>query len=333
MNTEIMLAIFVALILALTITYSVNDWYRSNFDINKKQDVFYSQDFDPSKKKIYLVGSSQVHRLNATFIEKFISQTESDYEIYNLGIPADRPSRRIGTLQEIIDTKPVQVIYGITFKDLAGSARIPNTITQVTAPTKPIDALPQPWEFLYEDIPQTNIIDFSNFDNPQLITLKIIELSQQRKLKEKLTPDLPNTPFTKYEKKLSKIIYLPELMEKNYNDRERRLFTGYDNGVSGTNLNTIKKIISTLQENNIKVILISVPYTRTFLDHLDDDSIEIFTSSMKEISDEFDVEVYHFYDKYADLKIFRDSVHISMNKKSIIFSSDMAKIILDEIKS
>jgi len=331
MNTVIMLAIFVALILALAITYSVNDWYRSNFDVKKKEDIFYSQDFDPNKKKIYLVGSSQIHRLNATFIEKYISQTESDYEIYNLGIAGDNPSERFRTLQEIIDTKPVLVVYGITFGDFEGRGIRQNTITTVIAPPKPVDTLPQPWEFLYEYIPQTNIIDFSNFDNPQLITLKIFELSQHRKLKEKLEPDLPNTPFTKYTKILNVITYLQSEMEDRYYERPR--FTGYDNGVSDSVVNTLKRIISTLQENNIKVILISQPYTRTFLDHVDNDSIESFTSIMKEISDEFDVEVYHFYDKYADLPIFHDPIHIAMNKKSIIYSSDLAKIILDEIKS
>ncbi len=331
MIVQSMVVIFVALILALAITYSVDDWYRSNFDIKKKQDSFYSQNFDPNKKKIYIVGSSQIHRLNATFIEKYISQTESGYEIYNLGIPGDAPSKRIRTLQEIIDTKPVLVVYGITFKDFEGRDKKPLTITPVPAPPKPVETLPQPWEFLYEDIPQTKIIDFSNFDNPQLITLKIIELLQQPKSIQALTPNLPNTPFTKYEKIWFDITYLPVQMEERYYDRS--LFTGYDNRVSDSKVNTLKRIIFTLQENNIKVILISQPYTRIFLEHVDNDSIEIFTSTMKEISDEFDVEVYHFYDKYADLLIFHDPIHVSMNKKSIIYSSDMAKIILDEIKS
>jgi len=332
MIVQIMVVIFVALILALAITYSVNELYRTSFDIKKKEDLFYSQDFDPSIKKIYLVGSSQVHRLNSTFIEKYISQTESNYEIYNLGMATDKPSKRIRTLQEIIDSKPVMVVYGIGYRDFEVSVGTQNPITQVIATSKPEETLPQPWEFLYEVIPQTNIIDFSNFDNPQLTTLKFFEMVQHGKqIQEITTPDLTNTPFLKYNKMMSNIIYLSSMMEEKYYERSR--FTSYDTGVSDLEVNMLKRIISTLEKNNIKVVLFSPPYSQLYFDHVDNASIEIFKTIMEDISDEFEVEFYNFHDKYADLLIWHDPIHVSMNKKSIIYSSDMAKIILDEIKS
>ena len=332
MIVQSMIVIFVALILALAITYSVNDSYRSNFDIKKKEDMFYSQNFDPSKKKIYLVGSSQVHKLNATFIQKYISQTVTDYEIYNLGMPGDKPSDRIRTLQEIIDTKPIMVVYGIGYADFEGSDKKQNTIPTVIAPTKSEETLPRPWEFLYEDIPQTSLIDFSNFDNPQLTTLKFFDMVQNRKQnKEIITTDLTNTPFFPYDKMMYNIIYLPSKMEEKYFERPR--FTSYDTGVSNLEINSLKKIISTLEKNNIKVVLFSPPYSQLYFDHIDNASIEIFKSNMEDISDEFEIEYYNFYDKYVDLFIWHDPIHVSMNKKSIIYSSDMAKIILDEINS
>jgi len=331
MITGIIVTIFIALILGLAITYYVNDFYRTHFELEKWEDLFYSQHFDPHKKKIYLIGSSQVHRLNATYIEKYISQIYQDYEVYNLGIPGDKPSKRINSLKEIIDTKPAMILYGIAFRDLQGSVQNQIQITDVIGAVKPVDILPEPWNLLYEIIPNKTIIDFSNFDNPQITTLKLFKILQNPNTISQITPDLPNTPFYKYKPENFEIKNFKSPMKKDYEKRER--FISNQTRLSDPEVIAMKSIISTLKENNIQVILFSVPYPKISLYKLDDTDIEIFTSTLEEISDEFDVKVYHFYDKYADLNIWADPIHVSMNQKSIIYSSDMAKIILDEIKS
>jgi len=329
-----MVAIFVALILGLAITYYVNDWYRSNFDVKKWQDSFYSQDFEPNKKKIYLIGSSQVHRLNASYIEKYISQTEEDYEIYNLGVPDDEIIKRIDTLQEIIDTKPVMVVYGITFRDLQSPLEKQISTTDVIAPGKPEDILPDPEKFFLNWIPPKNIIDFSNFNNPQITTLKLFKILTKPNSIKEIKPDSYHTPFHKYPPFADEILG-EKMLKQGYQRKvlEGTMFTGY--GIGGTELevNTLKKIITMLKENNIEVVLFNIPYPKFYLDNVDNSDIEIFTSTLDEISNEFDVNVYHFYDKYADLKIWNNINHVSTSKKSIIFSQDLAEIILLEIKS
>jgi len=111
------------------------------------------------------------------------------------------------------------------------------------------------------------------------------------------------------------------------------IFTGYEKGVSEHQVILIKAIITALKENNIKVVLFSTPHPKYYLEKIGDSNIEIFTSALNKISEELDVTVYHLNDKYSDLKIWADINHVSMDEISMIYSSDLAKIILDEIKS
>ena len=55
---------------------------------------------------------------------------------------------------------------------------------------------------------------------------------------------------------------------------------------------------------------------------------ESLTNSVYNISKEFNAEFYDLSDRYKTKNIFEDHTHIAKNQKSIIFSEDIAKIIL-----
>lgn len=329
-----MVAVFFALILGLAITYFVNDWYFSNVEIKKWKDLFYSQNFDPNQKKIYLIGNSQVHRINATIVEDHISQTENDYKIFNLGIPGDNPTRRDNDLQKMIDTNPDMVVYGLSFRDFQSLSKNEIPTTDVIGYAKPVNVLPEPWEYFYDTNIFENIIDFSNFNNPQVTTLKLFGyLVNPDRIAEK-KPDLENTPFSKYKPQMSKIKSQEELeIRYQHPFLKTIIFSGYGTDEKYLDTTSLKEIISKLKKNNIQVVLFSVPYPKPFLDGIEKSEIEIFTSILDEISDEFDVKVYHFYDKYAEMNIWADVLHVSLNNTATIYSSDIAKMILQEIES
>ena len=104
-----------------------------------------------------------------------------------------------------------------------------------------------------------------------------------------------------------------------------------DSSVNELKTKDLKKIISELKKNDIELILFSTPLSRTYLDEIDKADIEIFESALQKISDEFDVKIYHFYDKYADLNVWSDISHVSTNQNVSIYSTDIADIILNEI--
>jgi len=192
--------------------------------------------------------------------------------------------------------------------------------------------MPEPDKILAELVSYDDIIDFFNFDDSQQNTLGILQFlirNDTQSIPQKLNQD--RTPFYEYRPHMYKII------DEEFMNRDMRfligrgiIFTGYDDEI--IEADDLKKVITILQSNNIKVVLFSVPYPRGFIDTLDDSDIEIFTSVLEDISDEFDVPVYHFYDKYADLNIWTDFTHVSINKTAIIYTSDLAQIISSEIE-
>jgi len=338
------LAIFVALILGLGITYYLNESYKIEAEQTDWQQWFNSQNFDQTKKNVFLIGASQVGRLNATYMQESISKINSDYEIYNLSINVDTPITRINWVPEIVDSKPVLVVYGLTFRDLTGDlpnmpfrfdyeAVIQEPITDVIGGDKPTSILADPEESFNKWIDEQTVIDFSNFDNSQETILNLLGLVPEKRIKPDFRPASEDTPFTHYRKTMNRIVDEERIM-KMYQIylKQGRAFTGYEPG-KDIDDQTLKKIITDLKKNDIKVILFSTPIPRYYLDRISDSDIEIFTSALDQIADELDVKVYHFYDKYADMNIWYDLRHVSMNKTANIFSSDIAEIISNEIES
>ncbi len=53
---------------------------------------------------------------------------------------------------------------------------------------------------------------------------------------------------------------------------------------------------------------------------------------MNEISFEYDIEIYDLTKKYVNIDIFINDSHVAKNPKSLIFSEDIAKIIIRKYK-
>lgn len=332
MIIRLTLAIFIAIIVAVTLTYTVNDLYKTHSQLSQSEKLFYSQKFEPEQKKIFLIGSSHIGRINATLVENNISTIHKDYKIYNLGIGADTPSSRINHLQKTIESKPVLVVYGVTFLDLKKSDEDQPEITDVIQINKPDEVLPEPWVILYDWVPNKTKIDFSNLDNQQKITLNILNMLTNQSSSNITSADLTNTPFFKHSNRTT-IINDEDFLKKNLQNRIKldNIFTGYESNVYDLNTKDLEKIILELKKNNIKVILLSTPLSRVYLDTINDSDIEIFKNTLQKISKKYNIPIHHFYDRYSDMNVWSDISHVAINKDAEIFSNDIANIILDEI--
>jgi len=242
MNITIMVVIFTSIILALGITYYLNELYKIEPEKTDWQFWFNSQNFDQTKKKVFLIGSSQAGRLNATYMQENISKINSDYEIYNLSINVDTPITRINWVPEIVDSKPVLVVYGLTFRDLTGElpnlpfrndneAVIQEPITDVIGADKPTSILPDPEEYFNKWIDEQTVIDFSNFDSSQETILNLLGFLPEQEIDSDFIPASENTPFTHYRKTMNRIVDEEHIM-KMYQIylKQGWAFTGYEQG-------------------------------------------------------------------------------------------------------
>ena len=80
------------------------------------QNDFYSQKFSDNKKKIFLLGASNVDRLNSTHISEILINNNRAYDVYNLSTPSDRPLERLWSIEKMISLKPELIVYGLSIR-------------------------------------------------------------------------------------------------------------------------------------------------------------------------------------------------------------------------
>lgn len=292
------------------------------------EDNFYSQTFDSKLKKIYLIGSSHTHRINATFVENKIAEQKNGYVVYNLATKSDRPEQRIKTLDLIISSNPEIVVYGIGPRDF-------RIFESETLDYRVKAILPEPPNF--SDISYSLYIltdlDFEIFNSGQILTRNFIREPFVEKEKIDFSTDnlsfQSNTPFYAYDLELMGPIPTESEQQKYF--KKYITWNGINDPETSTTFRKLIKIIIELQKNDVEVILFTTPYPRMGLDIIGDSDLETFVEITNKISESTGVQVYYLHDKYADLPIFNTGNHVAYNKTGIIFSENISKIILNEI--
>jgi hypothetical protein len=305
MNKRISVTVLIAFFIVFSSLFVFNNTFS---EISTEK--FYSQDFDTQKKKILIYGSSHVFQLNNTYINNQISKNFENYIVYNMGENADTPKRRWLNVQNDISLNPELIFYGITFRDFSTTSKNENQFTDF----KLTNLLP-------DDLARVETI------NPKLTTLEVLRGIVIDVLAEESKKDVPypnNPAFS--EKPIERILTYEELQS-------------YPSVIpmdipleNNEELGYFKKILDSYNDENIKVIVFINPHHRTALDAIPSVEKTKFFEILSKIEKEYDVKIFDFSEKYADLQIWRDPTHVAYNSDAIIFSEDMAKLIIQEIE-
>ena len=319
MNGIITLCVVVSFCVAFTALFLVTT--SENITPSKKIQNFYSQDFDSNSKKVLLLGSSYVGTLNTTLINEKISVLDKNYDLYNLAITSDHPQKRIKQIEKIVSIKPDLVVYGISY------FAFQSEIEKDPAPLPAIDNLKSVVGFESEPDPEPY--------NPKFVTLQslrgfLVDLGIWTGSDSRYS--LPNTPFFSFGSNGSKISNDEEIrthiMENA--DAIKRVNIEYDSNIRAS---ALKEMLKILDENEIHVLLFIPPLHEGYHDLVPAHSKNSFKLILGEIANEHDIEIFDLSHKYKDLNVWRDISHISYNKKSMIYSNDVANIIISHIKS
>lgn len=305
-----------------------------NYNEYTLQKNFYAS-LDPNEKKGFLIGSSQIWALNATEIQQYLAQNNQNYTIYNLGLTSDTPELRFDTIDMIISSHPDFVAYGISDRDFWNPITYSSTdYLFKNQPITPI--LPDPQSLLKYSLKLNTLLDFHTdlFRSPKSAFLMYIR-------DYVIIP--PGQILNGFNSPYSNILPFPGTAGPNFskvrNDTEllktqlahSEVFD-FDPAPINQNALLMIEMIKKLQENHIKVIVFTVPQQRYHLEDMGSDRIRAFDAVLDYISSQSGTGIYQFYDKYQNLTIFSDPIHVAINKTSIIYSHDVAKIILKEIE-
>lgn len=322
------LAALFTLIISVSFVYffSVNNEYL--YTIEKAEEQFYFSEFDDSKKIILIIGSSQVRPINMTFVNEEVSKVCSDCVVYNLAKPADNPQRREKRINLIKNIEPDLIFYGISYRDFANQNPKGEEIIQVNTPKS---ILPDPQEFFQKEI----LFKTLNTDiNPKLLSLKFLkgELVDE----ESSTSKVPNPNrldfFKRPGPKALEAFSNAELVEKYPRDKRSTQLAKIDPYVYYKNVNALKAIITEFKNNEIKVVIFTAPLSQVFLDKVSKSDKDLFTNTLDDISQEFNVPVYRLDEKFSDIGIWHNSWHVTMSEKGLVYGKEILKIIKNELE-
>lgn len=318
MNGKIVLSVLIAFIVTFGLLFTIQFMPKdSNNEIEK--DSFFSQKFVPETNIAFLLGSSQIGHLNTTYIIDTITNDFDDYDLFNLAVNSDDPKERAESIDKIISLHPKIVFYGISYRDFE---------TESSFDEKSI--LPD-FRILVED----NIPNELESINPQLITRRAIrDILNDTSIVMVPVYDIhpPNTPFFSLGNLQTKIIDDDELQRQTLIilPSPKDLYIAPSNNEQ---VRFFKQIIRELQENKIKVVIFTTPLHKIYLNELNQESKDTFNKILNEVLNEFDVKIYNYTDKYSDLPVWNNLDHLAYNENSMMFSEDIAEMILLEINS
>ena len=327
MKNKIIFSILISFSVSIFVILFLDLVYPEPDTVVSTDHEFYFKKFDPKKERIFIFGSSNMGQLNTTLVNEIVSKNNPSFEVYNLSISSDEPSSRLPHLERTILLEPTLVIYSITYRDFVKCG-----FNDEPCQEKNLFLLPDIKKSIETNLPKEIQ---ENKLNPAFTTLRIIRdgfggsqlFAEQNKIR------LPNTPFYYIDPKLHHtIIENDKELEKQSNEMKKQgLILEFED--SGIDVKALKTIINSLKENNIDVILYTMPQNGPyFLDNLSTEDKENFNQMIDRISSKFNIPAYDFTEKYSEDKIWGDTRHVSFNPKAMIFSEDIAKIILDEIK-
>lgn len=312
MNVKISIAVLIAFSFTfLSLIVFSNVAFSDSFEASKNNQ-FFQQKFDPMEKKVFLFGSSHVAFVNTTHIINKVSQENPRYVIYNLAYGNDTPERRYDTLQETISLNPKIVFYGVSYL----------TFHTKPAETNQIPNISQLLEGKVDVIPK----------NPKRITLNVIrDILNDKKIFSATVKDitLPNAPFVAFQKDRTIILDNNELKREVQTSNYEISITPI---IKNEEINYFKKILSELQEKNITVVIFKTPHHPFYHEIVPDSEKNALDSVLDDVSKEFNIKIYDFSKKYSEMHVWADTTHVAYNKNALIYSDDIAKMIISEIE-
>ncbi len=318
---KLLLLILFAFLISFSLFFIVIQiFYEKQENALIEDEKKYYDSIQKVENKIFLVGGSHISALNPFFIEDFLTENGKEYEVFNLSKMANRPQREIKNLDLLIAAEPKIIVYGISARDFS-------EIRSVNEPEiKSNQPLPDPSLLLknWLDHQNSEILILQPDFSPKLITLKEIRgvtINSQ---------DYIKAPFFRFDYKRDF-----NIME---DDKLKSLAISEAKSVEisppdqNRDLLALKEIIEKLQEKNIKIILFTTPQHKYFYDLVDSSEKIAFEKILIKIHESSGLEIHSFVEKYSDLKIWRNPTHIVVSKSASIFSDDIARLILEEIK-
>ena len=337
------IAASLALLISFAMLFTYLNLYGNANSVDVTNEKLSSVMADSGEKRVFLLGSSYVERLNSTYIKQYISENGlQQFQVYNIAKNgAGNPSQQIRFLDSIVSSHPTVVVYGLGFRELGYKPytdNIPKCASVEETPSKndnetsfSTPSIQDAVTYIQKEIPlQTDY--FSNLPDPKHVTVDLLKSYFDKNTtivegNNTISGKVDQNLFEKRDPLFTEI--------KNLDEINKPL--GYVVRVCPDDMNNelikLKEMVTTLKNNNIDVILYVPPFSSSYLNAVGNDGTQTFLFTIEKFSSDNSLKLYDLHDKYVNLNIWADAQHVAENPKVVIYSNDLAKIILKELKS
>ena len=325
MNGRIAGSLLVVFAIVFSFYFTLNAFFpMDNSDM--LNDPFFSMEEDPENELAFLMGNSAVVQLNSTRIDQNVSKNFEEYTVYNVAYNGDTPNIRILNIDKLSALKPKIIFYGLSYDTFILSGMEMNAIDK-----KNQSLLPDPG-YAFGQLIEKNNQEYGPF-NPKITILKAIRSTLD------FTGLFPPTTANKIYLENAPFSYFAEYQRKIYIDPDNLYrYTGIEEikemqvPIENNNkIENFRKIIEKLQESNIKVVLFITPLHENFISNVEESEKRKLYDIVNKSAKDFNLDVYDFHDKYAEFPIWMDVTHIAYHKDSMIYSDDVAEMIILEL--
>ena len=344
------IAASIALLVSFTMLFVYLTYGAAN-PVDVSNEKFSFSGSDSGEKRVFLLGSSYVERLNATYIKQYLSDNGlQQFQVYNIAKNgAGNPSQQIQYLEPMVSSHPTVIVYGLGFRELGykpytnnvpscapgGSAPFEGNTTNTSFSTPSVqDAA----SYLQKIIP-VKIDYFSNLADPKHVTVDLLKSYFEENITSNtevgaVSTGNNSTPGTVnqnlFEKREPIFVDIKSLDEIN-KPLDYTVHVCPDD--MNNELTKLNEMVSTFKKNNINVILFVPPFSQSYLNAVGDNGIHTFLSTLGKFATDNNLKLYDLHDKYVTLNIWADAQHVAQNPKVVVYSDDIAKIVLGELHS
>jgi hypothetical protein len=329
MVKKIIFSVFVSFIIAFIIFLGIMQIPEKNQEIIGQsnyleiQEKFFSKDFEINERKIFILGSSYTQALNTTQINSKIKSQCQSCQVYNLSIQGDSIDKRIKIIDSMIAVKPELIIYGISEGDFIHSKNSEFSISN--------SILPNLQNIIYTEINPSQYFEFVGIPpSPKDKTWNMIrQINKDESTNIRFNP-FPNTPFLKILKANTVIVSELELKSLRTNIQS---LGSINEPKENKTLKNLKQIIMDLQDKDIKISLFIVPHHNYVTSTESKEFKKSFVTIKEELENTTGINIHPRIESYNEMQVWHDLYHIAVNNEALIYSNDIAEIILKELDS
>lgn len=282
---------------------------------------FYRQ---PHDKDVIILGSSYVTEgIDTYIVEDVLREKGSNQSVYNLGMQAETPLSRLPELENLIASRPRMVVIGLGYRDLANRTDIYEDRFALISQRIHLDEQYRP---LYNDT-QVELLTQSPLEHlwyeRKFIGGAVFHLFRNGVLKENMSSReaLYDTNFKDpwlLTTNLTEEIKIKKAQEDQYRDQ-------IDDDLNPQKM-ALLSTVNRLRQNNISVIIISMPMNSYYSDRITESSRHNFSVFLNETG----IPWYDYEREYPSA-FFIDEGHMNSAGRTD-FSSRVAAILADQVK-